>query len=92
MNVIWTPRAAADLDEAFDYIEIDSPESAIRVADRIYRQVMELADMPHIGRRGDVPGTRELVLHPWSSYIAVYKVDGDTIRIIRIRHAAQNWP
>jgi toxin ParE1/3/4 len=44
-----------------------------------------------MGRTGEVPGTRELVFHPWP-YIAVYKIDTEVVRIIRIRHAAQDWP
>ena len=91
MKVIWTPRAASDLDEMVDYIGADSPDSALRVAGRIYDQVMQLATMPHIGRSGEVPSTRELVFHPWP-YIAVYKVADDAVRIIRIRHASQQWP
>ncbi len=61
MKIVWTPRAASDLEEAFNYIATDSPDSAIRVADRIYDQIMKLANMPHIGRLGEVPGTRELI-------------------------------
>ncbi len=91
MKVLWTPQAASDLNEAFDYIAADSPDSAIRVADRIHHQVTNLAKMPYIGRIGEVPGTRELIFHPWP-YIAVYKIAGDEIRIIRVRHAAQDWP
>lgn len=91
MKIIWTPRAAADLYEAFNYIAADSPDSAIRVADRIKLQIMNLAEMPHTGRPGEVSGTRELIFHPWP-YIAVYKVADDSIRILRIRHAAQDWP
>ena len=83
--------AAADLDDACTFIGTDNPDAAIRVADRIYTQVMGLADIPHQGRLGEVPGTRELVFHPWP-YIAVYKVFASEIRIIRIRHAAQEWP
>jgi toxin ParE1/3/4 len=52
---------------------------------------MQLATMPHIGRRDEVPGTHELIFHPWP-YIAVYRVTKDSIRILRIRHASQQWP
>jgi toxin ParE1/3/4 len=89
--VVWTPRAASDLDAMMDYISVDSPGSAIRVANKIRTHIMQLATMPHIGRVGEVPGTRELVFDPWP-YIAVYRISDDQIRILRIRHASQDWP
>jgi toxin ParE1/3/4 len=91
MKVLWTPRATSDLDAMMDFIGKDNPDAAIRVAARIYSQVMQLAAMPNIGRAGEVPGTRELVFHPWP-YVAVYRVMQDNIRILRLRHASQQWP
>ena len=91
MKVIWTPKAAFDLNDAMNYIGEDSSAAATRVAGKIYKQVMQLAAMPHMGRIGEVPQTREMVFYPWP-YIAVYKVVGDEVRILRIRHAAQQWP
>jgi plasmid stabilization system protein ParE len=64
MKVLWTPRAADDLDALVDYISADRPDAALRVADKIYNHVMLLAKMPQMGRLGDVSGTRELVFHP----------------------------
>ena len=91
MNILWTPRAATDLNDIVDYISGDNPEAAIRVGDKIRNQTAKLAIPSDIGKIGAVPGTRELVIHPWS-YIVVYRIDGDTIRIIRVRHGAQLWP
>ena len=91
MKIVWTPRAALDLDDLVDYISADSPDSATRVADRIYNEVLRLGTLPSIGRTGAVPGTRELIFPPWP-YIAVYRVTDDSVRILRIRHAAQDWP
>ena len=73
------------------YLGKNSPDSATRVAERIYGQVMNLQSMPHIGRTGLVPGTRELMFHPWP-HIAVYRVTEEDIRVIRIRHASRQWP
>jgi toxin ParE1/3/4 len=91
VKIVWTPRAADDLDAAVGYISADRPDAAIRVANTIYSHVLALATMPHVGRIGELPGTRELVFHPWP-YIAVYRVDADTVRILRIRHTSQDWP
>jgi toxin ParE1/3/4 len=91
VKVVWTPRAARDLEEITDYIGTDSPASAVKVADRIFTQAMELVLTPRVGRIGEVPDTRELVFHPWP-YIAVYRIVGAEIRILRVRHASQSWP
>jgi toxin ParE1/3/4 len=44
-----------------------------------------------MGRPGILPETHELVFAPWP-YIAIYKIVGDKVRIIRIRHASRQWP
>ena len=91
MKVVWTPRAVDDLDDLTDYLAVRSPDTAVRVAGKIYTQINQLASTPHIGRIGDVPDTREWVFHPWP-YIAVYRVVGEELRILRVRHASQDWP
>jgi addiction module RelE/StbE family toxin len=91
MKVFWSPRAASDLQAAVDYISADNPDAAERVALRIQESVAVLAALPHSGRAGFHPGTREWVFHPWP-YIAVYRVTQDAVRIVRVRHAARDWP
>jgi plasmid stabilization system protein ParE len=91
MQVRWTDEAAENLRQIVLYIAQSSPASARRVARIIYRQVNELIAMPHRGRLGPEPGTRELVLTPLR-YIVTYEVIGDGVFILRIRHAAQDWP
>ncbi|WP_396435158.1 type II toxin-antitoxin system RelE/ParE family toxin [Limnohabitans sp.] len=41
-----------------------------------------------MGRAGRVPGTRELVLH--KNHIAIYRVRGDVVEILRLHHAARH--
>jgi len=91
MKVLWTPRAASDLEHAADYIAKRNPDAAIRVATKIYTRMMALETTPEIGRIGAVRGTREIVFHQWP-YIAVYKISRDAVRILRIRHASQQYP
>ena len=61
------------------------------VDDRIRVAVGNLAEFPEMGRVGRVRQTRELVI-PRSPYIAVYRIGGGTIRILRILHGSQRWP
>jgi toxin ParE1/3/4 len=91
MKVLWTPRAAEDLEHAVLYISADRPGAATCVAASIYESINALAAFPNMGRIGVLPGTRELVFARWS-YIAVYKVTADAVQILRIRHTSQDWP
>lgn len=91
MKVVWSPLAKKDLHQIYDFIAADSPDNATRVADVIYDRIARLASAPEIGRIGLVSGTRELPITPWP-YIAVYRIGAGSVRIIRLRHAAQHWP
>jgi plasmid stabilization system protein ParE len=50
-----------------------------------------LIETPEIGRPGRIEGTRELVIQR-TPYIAAYRIDGETVRILRVLHGAQEWP
>lgn len=91
MTVRWTEAAAEDLASIVRYISRDNPESARRVAQTIFDGVEALRTFPGRGRVGLAENTREILFQPWP-YIAVYEVLADQVRVLRIRHAAQNWP
>lgn len=91
MTVVWTPRATDELDSIVEFIGADSPDSAVRVAETILGQVEYLTRLPRMGRRGDLSGTRELVFAPLP-YIAVYRIDNETVYILHVRHTSQEWP
>ena len=50
-----------------------------------------LRTLPNRGRSGRIEGTRELVF-PFLLYIAVYRLRGEAVEVVRIYHAAQDWP
>jgi addiction module RelE/StbE family toxin len=87
----WSAFALADRTSIFDYIEADNPRAAASIDERIRTRVMGLAQFPEMGRAGRIEGTRELVISG-TPYIAAYRVDGETIRILRVLHGAQRWP
>ena len=91
MRVQWTTTAARDLAHIVEYIRKDDPAAARRVAQTIFGHVTGLRTFPYRGRIGLVENTRELVFTPLP-YIAVYEIIGDQVQVLRIRHAAQDWP
>jgi toxin ParE1/3/4 len=85
--VIWTHKARADLREIRNYIAIDNPEAASRLADGIVGAAESLGDFPHKGRMIR-RGLRHIhAVHP---YIIRYRVKGDLIEITRVYHGARN--
>ena len=92
MRIRWTEPAARDLTQICDYIqEHDSGATARRVALSIYERVSALIEFPERGRQGRLKGTRELIL-TGLPYLAVYRVRGQDVEILRILHGAQAWP
>ncbi|MEO8725558.1 MAG: type II toxin-antitoxin system RelE/ParE family toxin [Acidobacteriaceae bacterium] len=91
MRLEWSVFAQADRNAIFDYIEADSAQAAATVDDRIRAQVEGLREFPEIGRPGRIDGTRELIIQR-TPYIAVYHIDREVVRILRVLHGAQQWP
>ncbi len=95
MTIQWTLSAIEDRESIFDFLEADSFQAAVttddRIEARIEARVEALFHTPEIGRPGRVPGTRELAIHR-TPFLAVYRIEGRTISILRILHGARQWP
>lgn len=91
VRIDWLPRAQGDLADIVDFVAADNPAAAYALHAAIIDQVAGLAEYPSSGRKGRVPGTRELVIHG-TPYIAAYRAAGDTITILRVIHGARRWP
>ena len=91
MKLVWLARSRADRRSIYAHIEADNPRAAIMVDERIEAAVERLIDYPNSGRPGRVEGTREMVVRG-APYILPYRIEGGTICILRVLHAAQMWP
>jgi toxin ParE1/3/4 len=83
-TVVWTYSALVDLEDIRRYIGTFNPPAAQRLAARLIAVGNGLVTFPDRGR--PVPDTdlREAtVVHP---YIIRYRVDGDQVLILRVRH------
>ncbi len=88
MSIKWTKTALECADQIAAYIAKDNPTRASSFMLELRDAVTKLQNHPGMGRAGRVPGTRELVLH--KNYIAIYRVRGDDVEILRLHHAARN--
>ena len=58
---------------------------------KLYEAIRSLREWPYHGRVGREDGARELLFPPLP-YIAVYRVEEQSIEVLRIYHAAQARP
>lgn len=91
MRIEWLEAATEDADGIADHISIDNPSAARAVLLRIDRVVGRLALFPHVGRKGQIVGTRELVVSG-TPYIVIYSVAESTVSIANVVHGARLWP
>ena len=90
MQLVWTPESVEDREAIYAFIEADNPRAALALDTLISEKAERLLEQPGLGRPGRVPGTRELVLHP--NYLLIYDQVEDRLRILRLLHAARQWP
>ncbi len=86
----WRETARADLLAIIDYISDDNPDAAQRLKGDIEVKAAKLPEHPKLYRAGRVRGTREMVVQ--TNYIVIYAEDARAISILRVLHAAQQWP
>jgi len=93
MLIRWSPAAAEDLEQLFKFIRLDNPDAAQRTLRSILERAGALVNYPSQGRKGRVPGTRELPLPPLP-FIVVYRIleQRDVVEIVNVIHGAQRWP
>jgi toxin ParE1/3/4 len=90
VKLVWTRTASTDRKEIREYIAQVDPVAALAIDELISQKASGLVDHPGLGRPGRVTGTRELVLH--QNYILIYDTSADLIRLLRVLHAARQWP
>lgn len=88
-QVIWTDGALADIDRAVAYVSQFRPVAALHLADRLLVAGYSLADDAERGRPL-ARGRRELtIIYP---YLIRYRIKGDTVTILEVRHGARRPP
>ena len=92
-DVELLPAADEDLDEIFDYILSDNPQTAVKMLDNIIDSLWRLKEFPHSG----TPLTscslenfnfKMVIINP---YIAFYRVIENKVLVYRVLHCARNY-
>ncbi|RON18785.1 type II toxin-antitoxin system RelE/ParE family toxin [Pseudomonas frederiksbergensis] len=90
MKIIWTPTAAQDRADIWDYLHAVNPQAAIDMDNRFKNAISRIAQYPESGPVGIIAGTRELIPH--QSYRVVYELGPDAIWILALAHTSRQWP
>lgn len=90
MRIEWKQAALADMAEIRDWIAADNRDAALRVIRHIRSEVELLRHNPHLGRAGQVSGTRELVVSRYP-YIVIYQIEPEAVALLAIFHTSRLW-
>ena len=90
VRIIWSAPAKADLAAIHEFYRDMSPDYAFTVTALAVRAARLLAERPKLG-----PAIGDGDYRKWSvsktNHILIYRIDGRTLRISRVFHAAQDW-
>jgi toxin ParE1/3/4 len=92
MNALhFSPEAAQDLNDIYDYLVQHSPAAAARTTQALERACRLLARLPGMGTACDDlrPGMRKF---PSGRYVIFYRPTDDGIEVVRILHGARDFP
>lgn len=92
MKLRWLPAAFQDIERLYEFLVEKDPNAAARAMEIILDGAEGLEDMPEIGKpMNDDTGRRELYI-PFGAgaYVLRYKLDGETVVIIRVWHSREH--
>jgi toxin ParE1/3/4 len=94
---LFSPQAWQDTLEIITYIRADNPEAAARFLPALEKTCTQLVALPGMGsvravQRKDLQGVRILPVTGFEHYLIFYIAAGTSIKVIRILHAARDFP
>jgi toxin ParE1/3/4 len=91
MAVRLTRQVKAELDDIWHYIAVES--GSLEIADRVVETItdtfLQLSKHPNLGRRRDDirGGLRSINA---GSYVVIYRVEGNNVRILHVVHGRRD--
>lgn len=89
MTVSFRPAVAGDLGEIAAFIAQDNPERAITFVEELLAKCYTFAAKPKIGRLRPELGD-EVRSRTYKSYVILYRIEPDRVRILRVVHGARD--
>ncbi len=96
MKISRRPLFVVDVEECVDYLVTEAGEEvARRWKDALVQAIALIARSPEIGRiRHDLPlpGIRSFFLSGFPRYLVFYRISGDRVELLRVRHGMMHLP
>jgi toxin ParE1/3/4 len=94
---LFTPQAWQDALEITEYIALDNPEAAARFVPALEATCAKLVALPGMGsartfRNTDLTEVRILPVTGFEHYLIFYTAVGKNMKVIRVLHAARDFP
>jgi len=89
LKIRWSPRAAANLEDTFEYIAKDSKHYASLFIIRLNNLIKSIPNFPQSGRMVPEYGTENLREKIFENYRIVYRLKEEWIEIVAIIHSAK---
>jgi len=94
--VVFSRRAESELDRIEAFIAVENPGAAARVRKEIVAQSIRLGENPEMGWPIKNPTRRHRNVRLWPvsryrQYLILYRVESQSVRIISLLNAAQDW-
>ncbi len=94
-QIIFNSSVYSKLEDIFSYIALESPKVAIDIINDLEKQIMSLEKLPK--RFANIPekiNYKNYQIHHFfckKSFRVIYTIYDDKVRILDIRHGAQNF-
>jgi toxin ParE1/3/4 len=88
MRLVFSPKAALDLEEIGDYIARDNPQRALSFVGELESHCQRITELPSaFPMREDLAPSLQMAVH--GNYIILFRIQNNTVRIERIVHGAR---
>lgn len=90
-----TPRAERDIKEAFAFLAENNLDTAIDFYHAVYDSLARLQQFPAIGtakkyRKSKLKNLRMWFVQSYEKYLIFYQVTDESVKVVRLIHAAQD--
>ena len=97
MKLKYSTTALVEMDRIADYIQQDSPRSALRFLEAVEKTCLQLLDFPELGARLDTEhpdpqGLRVRLVTGFEKHLVIYRYQSDEESIERVVHGARDLP
>jgi addiction module RelE/StbE family toxin len=90
IRLVWSPAARRDVAAIAAFVLAHDGLATRKVVVAIRTRAEMLIDHPRIGEPMDLLDLRKLSISGYP-YVLIYRVVGNTVQIVRIRHTAEDW-